>query len=318
MIKDQGDTMDAFVFPGQGSQFIGMGKDLYDTFAVAREVFQEVDDALSQKLSTLMFGGDEKELMLTQNTQPALMAVSTAVVRVLEKEGGVIIAAPRAACVAGHSLGEYTALVAAGALSLRDAAQVLRIRGLAMQDAVPVGIGAMAALLGVDLETTEAIVTAAARGQVCDIANDNGGGQVVISGHADAIERALEEAKTRGVKRAVKLPVSAPFHSSLMAPAAKVMAEALSKIPLSPLNLPLIANVTAHEAKVEEVRDLLVSQVTGRVRWRETVEGFDARGVTRVVEVGAGKVLTGLARRIAPTLETVTLGTPADIDAYLG
>lgn len=310
--------MDAFVFPGQGSQFIGMGKDLYDTFAVAREVFQEVDDALSQKLSILMFGGDEKELMLTQNTQPALMAVSTAVVRVLEKEGGLTIGAPRAACVAGHSLGEYTALVAAGALSLRDAAQVLRIRGLAMQDAVPVGIGAMAALLGVDLETTNAIVTAAAGTQVCDIANDNGGGQIVISGHVDAIERALEEAKTRGVKRAVKLPVSAPFHSSLMAPAAKVMADALSKIPLSPLNLPLIANVTAHEAKVEEVRDLLVSQVTGRVRWRETVEGFEARGVTRVVEVGAGKVLTGLTKRIAPTLEAVTLGTPADIEAYLG
>lgn len=309
--------MDAFVFPGQGSQFIGMGKDLYGAFGAAREVFQEVDDALSQKLSHLMFEGDEKELMLTQNTQPALMTVSAAVIRILEKEGGVAIAPPRVACVAGHSLGEYTALVAAGVLSLRDAAKVLRVRGLAMQDAVPVGVGAMAALLGVDLETTEAIITAAAKGQVCDIANDNGGGQIVISGHADAIERALEEAKTRGVKRAVKLSVSAPFHSSLMAPAAGVMADALSKISLSPLNLPLIANVTATNAALGEVKNLLVTQVTGRVRWRESVDSFEGRGVTRVVEVGAGKVLTGLTKRIAPALETLTLGTPAEIDAYL-
>lgn len=310
--------MDAFVFPGQGSQFMGMGKDLYDSFRVARDVFEEVDDVLSQKLSKLMFEGDEKELMLTQNTQPALMTVSIAVLRVLEKEGGVRVTPPRVGCVAGHSLGEYTALVAAGVLSLKDAALVLRIRGNAMQSAVPVGMGAMAALLGVDLETTQALVQDAAQGQVCEIANDNGGGQIVISGHEAAILRALDLAKEREVKRSVRLPVSAPFHCSLMAPAAHVMADALSKITFHPLQVPLITNVTAQEAVFEEVPKRLVEQVTGQVRWRESVESFKGRGITRVVELGAGKVLTGLAKRIDPSLEIVNVGTPQDIETYLG
>lgn len=310
--------MDAFVFPGQGSQFMGMGKDLCDTFRVARDVFEEVDEVLSQKLSKLMFGGDEKELMLTQNTQPALMAVSIAVLRVLEKEGGVNVAPPRVGCVAGHSLGEYTALVAAGVVSLRDAALVLRVRGNAMQSAVPVGVGAMAALLGVDLETTQVLVRDAAQAQVCEIANDNGGGQIVISGHEEAILRALDLAKERGVKRSVRLPVSAPFHCSLMAPAARVMEDALSKMTFHTLQVPLITNVTAQEAILDEVPGRLVEQVTGQVRWRESVEGFKARGITRVVELGAGKVLAGLARRIDPSLEVVSVGTPQDIEAYLG
>lgn len=309
--------MDAFVFPGQGSQFMGMGKDLYDTFRVARDVFEEVDEVLSQKLSKLMFGGEEKDLMLTQNTQPALMAVSIAVLRVLEKEGGITVAPPRVGCVAGHSLGEYTALVGAGVLSLRDAALVLRVRGNAMQSAVPVGVGAMAALLGVDLEATQTLVRDAAQGQVCEIANDNGGGQIVISGHEEAILRALDLAKERGVKRSVRLPVSAPFHCSLMAPAARVMEDALSRIAFHALQVPLITNVTAQDAVLNEVPRRLVEQVTGQVRWRESVESFKERGITRVVELGAGKVLAGLARRIDPSLEVVSVGMPQDIETYL-
>jgi [acyl-carrier-protein] S-malonyltransferase len=307
----------AFIFPGQGSQSVGMGRDLAAAFAGAREIFQEVDDTLKQKLSKLMFEGPAEDLTLTENTQPALMAMSLAVLRVLEQEGGIALP-QRAAVVAGHSLGEYTALAAAGSFSVTACAGLLRLRGQAMQRAVPAGAGAMAALLGADLEQAQSICAAAAQGEVVEAANDNGGGQVVISGHRAAVERAVEMAKAAGVKRAMLLPVSAPFHCSLMAPAAEVMHEALAAAALTAPSVPLIANISA--AKVtdpDEIRDLLVRQVTGTVRWRECVLACTELGVDSFVELGAGRVLSGLVRRIAPDAKATAAGTPAEIEALL-
>jgi [acyl-carrier-protein] S-malonyltransferase len=308
---------DAFVFPGQGSQAVGMGRDLAAAFPCAREVFEEVDEALGQSLSRLMFEGPEADLTLTENAQPALMAVSLAVVRVLEKEGKLAIA-DRARFVAGHSLGEYSALAAAGSIPLAETARLLRTRGQAMQKAVPVGEGAMAALVGADLTQAEAIAKEAAQGEVCEAANDNAPDQVVISGARAAIERAIGIAKDRGVKRAILLPVSAPFHSSLMAPAARVMEEALGKAAVMTPNVPLIANVTAAPAtEPNEIRRLLVAQVTGRVRWRESVLAMKEAGITRFVELGAGKVLAGLAKRIDRDLAGVSIGSPTDVETFL-
>src|SRR5579864_671248 len=305
----------AFVFPGQGSQQPGMGRDLAEAFAPARLLFEEVDDALSQRLSKLMFEGPEDELTLTENAQPALMAVSLAAMRVLEKEGG--LDPPRhVALVAGHSLGEYSALAAAGSIALADAARLLKRRGLAMQRAVPVGEGAMAALLGVELEAAREIAEAAREGEVCDTANDNGPGQVVISGARTAVERALKIAAERGARRSILLPVSAPFHCALMAPAAREMEEALATVSLEPPVVPLIANVTAAPVEdPETIRRLLVEQVTGLVRWRESVLAMKAEGVDTVIEVGAGRVLTGLVKRIDRDLATMSVGAPADIEA---
>ena len=311
----------AFIFPGQGSQAVGMGRDLAAAFAAAREVFEEVDETLKQKLSKLMFEGPAEELTLTENTQPALMAHSLAVLRVLEREGGLLLA-DRAAVVAGHSLGEYSALAAAGAFTAAQAAGLLRLRGQAMQKAVPPGVGAMAALLGAEMELALAVCAEAADGpegrEVVEPANDNGGGQVVISGHRTAIERAIEIAKTKGIKRAMLLPVSAPFHCALMAPAADVMAEALEKTaPIRP-SVPLVANVSAkRESDPARIRDLLVQQVTATVRWRECVGAMTDSGVDRFIELGAGKVLTGLIKRIAPDATGIAAGTPAEIEAVL-
>ena len=306
----------AFIFPGQGAQAVGMGRELAAAFAAAREVFEEVDEALDHRLSRLMFEGPEDRLTLTENAQPALMAVSLAVVRVLEREVGVDLA--RAATfVAGHSLGEYSALAAAGTFTLADAARLLRLRGRAMQEAVPVGEGAMAALLGVDPPTAEEIAAAAADDEVCDVANDNADGQVVVSGSAGAVERAVAIAAERGFRRAVMLPVSAPFHCALMAPAADVMAEALAEVAMAPPAVPVVANVTAAaETDVARIRDLLVRQVTDRVRWRESVLYMKRHGVEGLVELGAGKILTGLARRIDRDLATVSIRTPADVEAF--
>ena len=307
----------AFVFPGQGSQAVGMGKPLADAFATARLVFEEVDDALNQKLSKIMFEGPDSELVLTANAQPALMAVSIAVIRVLEQEGKLALAT-LATHVAGHSLGEYSALAAAGALQLGDAARLLRLRGDAMQKAVPVGEGAMAALLGLDLPAAQEVAKEAAQGQVCDCANDNAPGQVVVSGAKAAIDRALEIAKSKGAKRALLLPVSAPFHCALMKPAATAMAEALGRATISPPRVPLVANVTASAVSdPDTIRGLLVKQVTGMVRWRESVSWMKANGVTTLVECGAGKVLTGLAKRIEPDMSAVALNTPADVEAFI-
>jgi [acyl-carrier-protein] S-malonyltransferase len=307
----------AFVFPGQGSQAVGMGRELAAAFAAAREVFEEVDEALKQKLSALMFEGPAEDLTLTANAQPALMAMSLAVVRVLEREGGVSL--PQvAALVAGHSLGEYSALAAAGAFDVANAARLLRLRGEAMQQAVAPGAGAMAALLGVALDQAAAICAEAAEGEVVEVANDNGGGQVVISGAAAAVERALALARAKGVKRALKLPVSAPFHCALMAPAADAMAKALAAEPPRPPLLPLVANVTAQPVSDPvEIRDLLVQQVTATVRWRESVAAMKAEGVDTVVELGAGTVLAGLVKRIDPELAAGSVGTPAEIEAFL-
>ena len=307
----------AFIFPGQGSQSVGMGRDLAAAFAAAREVFGEVDETLKQKLSKLMFEGPSEELTLTHNTQPALMAVSLAVLRVLEQEGGIVLKRS-AALVAGHSLGEYSALTAAGSLPLREAARLLRLRGEAMQRAVPPGEGAMAALLGTDLEAARAICAEVAAGEVVEAANDNGGGQVVISGHRAAVERAVEAAKAHGIKRAMLLPVSAPFHCALMAPAADVMADALGEAAVAPPMVPLIANVSAAKATdPAEIRTLLVQQVTGTVRWRECVLAAVDLGVDSFVELGAGKVLSGLVRRIAPDARAISAGSPAEIEALL-
>lgn len=307
----------AFVFPGQGSQAVGMGRELADAFAAAREVFGEVDEALGQNLSRLMFEGPEADLTLTENAQPALMAVSLAVVRVLQTQGGLDI--PKAAAfVAGHSLGEYSALAAAGTFTLADTARLLKIRGQAMQKAVPVGMGAMAALLGMELETARAVAAEAAQGEVCEAANDNGGGQVVVSGSKAAVERAIQIAAGKGAKRSVLLPVSAPFHCALMQPAADAMAEALAKVTMNAPCVPLVANVTAARTESpDEIRELLVRQVTGTVRWRESVLYMKANGVDTLVELGSGKVLAGLAKRIDKEVAGSALNTPADIEAFL-
>lgn len=310
----------AFVFPGQGSQAVGMGRDLSEAFPAAREVFEEVDDALGQKLSAKMFEGPESDLVLTENSQPALMAVSMAVVRVLEREGKFTLE-QKAKFAAGHSLGEITALAAVGSLSVRDAARLLRRRGQAMQRAVPVGMGAMAALMGLDLAVVQEVAQAAVKGadgetEVCVAANDNAPGQVVVSGHRAAVERAIEIAKSRGGRRAIMLAVSAPFHCSLMQTAADEMAEALEKLPLARPRLPIVCNVTAEAVSDPVVlRRLLVEQVTKMVRWRESVMWMKANGVDTLIELGAGKVLSGLAKRIEKDMSALAAGTPADIDA---
>jgi [acyl-carrier-protein] S-malonyltransferase len=306
----------AFTFPGQGSQAVGMGKALAEAYPEARAVFAEVDDALGDRLSAIMWEGPVETLTLTENAQPALMAVSLAAVRVLEAKG--VDLGTAVAYVAGHSLGEYSALAAAGALTLADAARLLRIRGRAMQEAVPVGVGAMAALIGLDFTAASGIAAAAAEGQVCDVANDNGAGQVVVSGDKAAVERAVDLAKAAGAKRALLLPVSAPFHCALMAPAAKVMDEALRTVDLAAPVVPLVANVVAGPiSDPDEIRRRLVEQVTSMVRWRESIGWLSGAGVDVFVEVGAGKVLTGLARRIADGAETLTIGAPDDIDAAI-
>lgn len=307
----------AFVFPGQGSQAVGMGRELAEAFEVARHTFEEVDDALSQRLSRLMFEGPDADLTLTENAQPALMAVSVAVMRVLAQQGGVDLAR-HAMFVAGHSLGEYSALCAAGAFSLGDTARLLKLRGQAMQKAVPVGKGAMAALLGADLEQAQAIAADAAQGEVCACANDNAPGQVVVSGSADAVDRAIVLAAERGLKRSVRLPVSAPFHCALMQPAADAMAEALDRVTVTVPVVPVVSNVTASAVSdPAEIRRLLVEQVTGMVRWRESVLFMKDQGVTSLVEVGAGKVLAGLAKRIDKSVSAVSVQTPADVESFL-
>jgi [acyl-carrier-protein] S-malonyltransferase len=306
----------AFVFPGQGSQAVGMGKALAEAFPQARQVFAEVDAALGQKLSTIIFEGPGEELTLTANAQPALMATSLAAIRVLEAEAGLDLKRD-AAFVAGHSLGEYSALAAAGSLSISDTARLLRIRGDAMQKAVPVGAGAMAALIGLAFDDAVAVAKAAAQGQVCQAANDNGGGQVVISGDKAAIERALPLAQAKGAKRAMLLPVSAPFHCALMAPAAEAMREALAAVGIAAPCVPLVANVLASAVSgPQTIRSSLVQQVTGTVRWRESVTWMAANGVDSFCEVGAGKVLSGLVKRIAAGARAWSVGTPADVAAY--
>lgn len=306
----------AFTFPGQGSQAVGMGKALAEAFPVARAVFDEVDDALGQKLSALMWDGPEAELTLTANAQPALMAVSLATMRVLEDKGFDLGA--KVAYVAGHSLGEYSALAAAGSLSIADTARLLRIRGSAMQAAVPVGEGAMAALLGLEFDAAMAVAAEAAQGEVCQAANDNGGGQVVVSGARAAVERAVEIAKAKGAKRALLLNVSAPFHCALMQPAADAMAAALAGVAIKAPVVPLVANVLAAPiTDPAEIRARLVEQVTGTVRWRESVAWMAEAGVTTLYEVGSGKVLSGLVKRIAPSASGTAVNTPADIDAVI-
>ncbi|WP_448205098.1 ACP S-malonyltransferase [Azospirillum sp. sgz302134] len=307
----------AFVFPGQGSQAVGMGRELAEAFEVARLTFEEVDDALNQRLSRLMFEGPEADLTLTENAQPALMAVSVAVLRVLKEEGGLSLS-KHAAFVAGHSLGEYSALCAAGAFSLADTARLLKLRGQAMQKAVPVGKGAMAALLGAELDQAQAIAADAAQGDVCTVANDNSSGQVVISGHAEAIDRAIVLAAERGLKRSVRLPVSAPFHCPLMQPAADAMAQALANVTITPPEVPVVANVTATAVSdPNAIRRLLVDQVTGMVRWRECVLFMKEQGVDTLVELGSGKVLAGLAKRIDKELAATSVQGPADVESFL-
>ncbi|WP_336057251.1 ACP S-malonyltransferase [Nitratireductor sp. CH_MIT9313-5] len=306
----------AFTFPGQGSQAVGMGRDLAEAFPEARAVFEEIDDALSQKLSRIMWEGPEDELTLTANAQPALMAVSMAVMRVMEK-GGLNLK-DKVAYVAGHSLGEYSALCAAGTFTLADTARLLRIRGNAMQAAVPVGKGAMAAIIGLEAGDVEEACNSAGKGSVCQIANDNGGGQLVISGAKPAVEEAARICTEKGAKRALMLPVSAPFHSELMAPAADAMREALGEVNVSAPAVPVVANVTvAPVTDPAEIVDRLVEQVTGRVRWRETVGWFGENGVEKLYEIGSGKVLSGLARRINRDLAAVPVNTPDDIDAVM-
>ncbi|WP_439543895.1 ACP S-malonyltransferase [Hyphomicrobium sp.] len=307
----------AFVFPGQGSQDVGMGRELAENFPAAREVFDEVDDALGQKLSAVMWDGPKDTLTLTENAQPALMAVSMAVMRVLERERGIKLV-DTAKFVAGHSLGEYSALAAAGAFSLADTARLLKLRGKAMQAAVPVGQGAMVALLGVGIDVARVVAAEAAQGDVCQVANDNEPTQVVLSGSKAAIDRVAEIGKPHGVRRAVLLPVSAPFHCALMQPAAEAMAAALADVSIKTPVVPVVANVIASAVSdPDEIRKLLVQQVTGTVRWRECVGYLAANGVTDVFEIGSGKVLAGLAKRIEKSLEAMSLGTPADIDAAI-
>lgn len=307
----------AFTFPGQGSQAVGMGKELADAYPEARAVFDEVDAALGQKLSTIMFEGPDETLRLTENAQPALMAVSMAVIRVLEAKG--VSVAANAAYVAGHSLGEYSALCAAGVFSIADTAKLLKIRGQAMQQAVPVGQGAMAAILGLDLDTVLKAASEAAQGEICGVANDNAPGQVVISGNVDAVNRAIELLKAAGAKRALPLPVSAPFHCALMRPAADAMESALAAVAMNAPSVPVIVNVTARPTQdVDAIRKHLVEQVTGMVRWTESVSWAAGEGgVTELYELGTGKVLTGLAKRIAPDLSATAINTPADIDALV-
>lgn len=306
----------AFTFPGQGSQYVGMGKELAQAFPQARQVFQEVDAALDQKLSVIMWEGPEAQLIMTENAQPALMAVSLAVIRVLQQEKGLDLAGG-VKYVAGHSLGEYSALAAAGALGLADTARLLRIRGKAMQEAVPVGQGAMAALMGVEFEDAKKAAAEAAQDGVCQAANDNAPGQVVISGSREAVERAVEIAKTYGARRSVMLPVSAPFHCALMQPAAVKMAGALTAVEISRPAAPLIANVLARAISAPgDIRRCLVEQVTGTVRWRESVAYMADQGVDTLYEIGAGRVLSGLAKRISRNLDARSIGTPGEVEAY--
>lgn len=303
----------AWVFPGQGAQAIGMGRALAEAYPAAQAVFDEVDEALGEKLSALIWDGEIEELTLTKNAQPALMATSLAAVRALEAEGASV---SDGAFVAGHSLGEYSALAAAGALSVADAARLLRTRGTAMQQAVPVGVGAMAALLGLDLAAAREVASEAAQGEVCEAANDNDPAQVVVSGHKAAVERAVEIAKAKGAKRALLLPVSAPFHCALMAPAADVMAGALADIEIKAPVVPVVANVIAAPVSdPDEIRRLLIEQVTGAVRWRESVAAMSAAGVTEIWEVGAGKALSGMIRRIDREIACTAVGTPEDVKA---
>lgn len=306
----------AFVFPGQGAQTVGMGKALAEAYPAARAVFEEVDDALGEALSQLIWSGDIAELTLTQNAQPALMATSIAAMRALEAEGFAI---HDAQFVAGHSLGEYSALCAAGALELGDTARLLRIRGHAMQEAVPVGVGAMAAILGLDFDAVAAIAADSAKDEVCQAANDNDPAQVVISGHKAAVERAMALARERGAKRALPLPVSAPFHCALMQPAAAVMAEALAAVVISKPAVPVVVNVRAEAVEEpDRFRDLLIAQVTGSVRWRESVQWMERAGVTEYWEIGAGKALSGMIKRIASGAETRAIGTPQDVSGLKG
>jgi [acyl-carrier-protein] S-malonyltransferase len=307
----------AFIFPGQGSQFPGMGKDLAEAFPDAKHTFEEVDDALNQKLSKIIFEGPESDLNLTENTQPALMAVSMAVMNVLTRQGGIDLA-KTAAFVAGHSLGEYSALTAAAALDLPTTAKLLKLRGQSMQKAVPVGIGAMAAILGLDFDDVKAIASEASGQEICEAANDNSAGQVVISGHKGAVEAAMALATTRGAKRALLLPVSAPFHCRLMAPAAEAMAKALGNTVIHSPIVPLVANVTAEGVSDPgDIRTLLVDQVTGIVRWRESVQWMKQQGVDEMIEIGAGKVLAGLVKRIEGDVAVSSVGTPQQIDELI-
>lgn len=308
----------AFVFPGQGSQEVGMGRELAEAFPAARLVFEEVDDALEQRLSRIMFDGPGEDLVLTENAQPALMALSMAVVNVLADEGNVTVS-DTAAYVAGHSLGEYSALAAAGSLALADTARLLKTRGEAMQAAVPVGEGAMAAILGLDLAAVEEVAEAAAEDQVCEVANDNSEGQIVVSGNTEAVERAVEIAKDKGARRGILLPVSAPFHCRLMDPAADIMTAALASADVNPPAPPVVANVTAQPVSdPDEIRSLLIEQITHRVRWRECVLTMRDLGVEELCEIGAGKVLSGLARRIDRELGAQAIATPADVETFLG
>jgi [acyl-carrier-protein] S-malonyltransferase len=307
----------ALVFPGQGSQAVGMGRDLAGAFPLARDTFQEIDEALRQNLSRLMFEGPEADLVLTENAQPALMAVSLAVMRVLERDANFDLKR-HAAFVAGHSLGEYSALAAARAFSVADTARLLKRRGLAMQRAVPVGTGAMAAVMGLELDQVRAVAEEAAQGEVCAVANDNGAGQVVVSGSKAAVERAAELAKAKGSRHVVMLPVSAPFHCPLMAPAAREMEEALAEVRLGEPHVPVVANVTAAPVSdPDDIKRLLVEQVTGLVRWRESMLLMKGEGVDSFVEIGAGRVLSGLAKRIDRALATASLGAPAEIEAFV-
>jgi len=310
--------MRAFIFPGQGSQFVGMGKDLAESFPAARETFQEVDDALGQRLSKIMFEGAESDLNLTENTQPALMAVSLAVVRILQQAQPDLLTPAKTKFVAGHSLGEYSALTAAGSFQLKDTAKLLKTRGQAMQKAVPVGVGAMAAILGLEIADVTAIAKEASGSETVAAANDNSFGQIVVSGHKAAVEKAIALATAKGAKRAILLSVSAPFHCSLMKPAADAMRDALAAVEIKPPSVPLVANITADAVTdPAKIRRLLIEQVTGMVRWRESVLYMKSQGVTTLIELGAGKVLNGLTRRIDAELTGRAVGTPKDIEEFV-